>query len=161
NRTFEDVTRAAGLYDPTSKSLGVTIVDIDLDGWPDILVANDTQPNKLYRNLKNGTFREEGVRSGIAFREEGVERGAMGVDWADYDQSGLPSIAIGNFTGQMLGLYHNEGNGLFIDEAPRSTIGRATLLSLAFGLVFFDFDLDGKPDLFVANGHIEHQIEKI
>ncbi len=161
NGTFEDTTRAAGLYEPASKSLGVTIVDIDGDGWPDILVANDTQPNKLYRNQKNGTFREEGVRSGVAFSEEGLARGAMGVDWSDYDASGAPSIAIGNFTGQMLGLYHNEGNGLFVDEAPRSSIGRATLLSLAFGLFFFDYDLDGKPDLFVVNGHIEDQIEKI
>jgi hypothetical protein len=158
---FEDVTQKAGLHDPTSKSLGVTIVDVDMDGWPDILVANDTQPNKLYRNLKNGTFREEGVRSGVAFSEDGVARGAMGIDWSDYDQSGLPSIAIGNFTGQMLGLYHNEGNGLFVDEAPQSSIGRASLLSLAFGLFFFDYDLDGRPDLFVANGHIEDQIEKI
>src|SRR5262249_49126670 len=146
---------------PTSKSLGVTIVDIDMDGWPDILVANDTQPNKLYRNLKNGTFREEGVRSGVAFSEDGVPRGAMGVDWADYDQSEVPSIAVGNFAGQMLGLYHNEKNGLFVDEAQRSAIGRATLLSLTFGLFFFDYDLDGRPDLFLANGHIEEQIERI
>ena len=161
NGTFEDATRAASLYDPTSKSLGVTVVDINMDGWPDLVVANDTQPNKLYVNQKNGTFREEGIRSGVAFSEEGMARGAMGIDWADYDASGAPSIAIGNFTGQMLGLYHNEGNGLFVDEAPRSSIGRATLLSLAFGLFFFDYDLDGRPDLFVANGHIEDQIEKI
>ena len=148
------------MFDPTSKSLGVTILDIDVDGWSDILVANDTQPNKLCRNLKNGTFREEGVRSGVAFNEDGVARGAMGVDWADYDQSGL-ELAIGNFSGQMLGLYHNEGNGLFVDEAPRTSVGRASLLSLAFGLFFFDYDWDGKPDLFVANGHIEDQIETI
>jgi hypothetical protein len=83
------------------------------------------------------------------------------VDWADYDDSGKPSVAIGNFTGQMLGLYHNESNGLFVDEAPQSSVGRASLLSLAFGLFFFDYDLDGRPDLFVANGHIEDQIEKI
>ena len=161
NGLFEDVTRSAGVNDPASKSLGVSIVDVDMDGWPDILVANDTQPNKLYHNLKNGTFREEGVRSGLAYSEDGIARGAMGVDSADYDQSGKPSIAIGNFTGQMLGLYHNEGNGLFVDEAPQSTVGRASLLSLAFGLFFFDYDLDGRPDLFVANGHIEDQIEKI
>jgi len=161
NGLFEDATRNAGLFDPTSKSLGVAILDIDLDGWSDILVANDTQPNKLYRNLKNRTFREEGVRSGVAFNEDGVARGAMGVDWADYDQSGLPSVAIGNFSGQMLALYHNEGNGLFVDEAPRNSVGRVSMLSLAFGLFFFDYDWDGKPDLFVANGHIEDQIETI
>jgi hypothetical protein len=132
-----------------------------MDGWPDIVVANDTQPNKLYRNLKNGTFREEGVRSGVAFSEDGVPRGAMGIDSADYDGSGFASIAIGNFSGQMLGLYHNQGNGLFVDDAPQSAVGRASLLSLSFGLFFFDYDLDGRPDLFVANGHIEDQIEKI
>lgn len=161
NGVFEDASKTAGILDPTAKSLGVSIIDFDLDGWADILVANDTQPNKLYHNLKNGSFREEGVRSGLAYNEDGVARGAMGVDWADYDQTGLPSAAIGNFTGQMIGLYHNEGNGLFVDEAPRSTVGRASLLSLAFGLFFFDYDLDGRPDLFVANGHIEDQIEKI
>src|SRR5208337_4162333 len=158
---FEDVTERAGLGDPTSKSLGVTILDYNNDGWPDIFVANDTQPNKLYRNLGNGTFKEEGLSAGVAFGEDGVARGAMGADAADYDRSGRPHLAVGNFANQMMGLYHNEGNGLFVDEAPRSSVGRATLLSLTFGLFFFDYDLDGLPDIFTANGHIEDQIGRV
>jgi hypothetical protein len=85
----------------------------------------------------------------------------MGVDAADYDRSGRTHLLIGNFANQMLGLYHNEGNGLFVDEAPRSSVGRASLLSLTFGLFFFDYDLDGNLDLFAANGHIEEEIGRV
>ena len=158
---FEDVTAKAGVGDPNSKSLGVAVLDYNADGWPDLFVANDTQPNKLYRNQKNGTFKEEGLSAGIAFGEDGVARGAMGVDAADYDRSGRPHLLVGNFSNQMLGLYHNEGNGLFVDEAPRSTVGRASLLSLAFGVFFFDYDLDGHLDLFAANGHIDEEIGRV
>ncbi|HKS96638.1 MAG TPA: CRTAC1 family protein, partial [Terriglobia bacterium] len=161
NGHFEDVTQKAGIYDPTSKSLGVTIIDYDQDGWPDIAVSNDTQPNKLYHNLRNGTFKEQAVQAGIAFSEDGIARGAMGIDEADFDDSGYPSLAIGNFSNQMLGLYHNEKNSFFIDIAPASTVGRSSLLSLSFGLFFFDYDLDGLDDLFVANGHIEPDIGRI
>jgi hypothetical protein len=161
NGRFEDVTKQAGLFDPTSKSLGVAVLDFNGDGWPDLFVANDTQPNKLYRNLKNGRFTEEGVAAGVAFGEDGVARGAMGVDAGDYDRSGRAHLLVGNFTNQMLGLYRNEGTGLFVDEAPRSTVGRASLLRLAFGVFFFDFDLDGWLDLFAANGHIEEEIARV
>src|SRR5581483_11547640 len=158
---FEDVTIKAGLGDPTSKSLGVTVLDYNGDGWPDLFIANDTQPNKLYRNNRNGTFSDEGISAGVAYGEDGVARGAMGVDAADYDHSGRPDLLVGNFSNQMLGLYHNEGNGLFVDEAPASTVGRASLLSLTFGVFFFDFDNDGYPDIFAANGHIEPDINRI
>ena len=158
---FEDVTDRAGLGDTTSKSLGVTVLDYNGDGWPDIFVSNDTQPNKLYRNNRNGTFTEEGLAAGVAFGEDGVARGAMGADAADYDRSGRPHLLIGNFSNQMLGLYHNEGNGLFVDEAPASTVGRASLLSLTFGVFFFDYDLDGYPDIFSANGHIDEEINRV
>jgi hypothetical protein len=161
NGTFADVTQKAGLLDPTSKALGVTVFDSNNDGWPDLLVANDTQPNKLYVNNKNGTFSEKGVPAGIAFSEDGTVRGAMGVDAADYDGSGYPSLVIGNFSNEMLNLYHNEGNGLFVDEAPSSAVGQASLLTLAFGCFFFDLDLDGKQDIFVANGHVENDINKV
>ncbi len=161
NGKFQDVTQQAGLGDATSKGLGVVVFDFNMDGWPDIFVANDTQPNKLYRNLGNGKFKEEGLSAGVAFGEDGVARGAMGADFADYDRSGKPHLAVGNFANQMMGLYHNEGNGLFVDEAPRSAIGRATLLSLTFGLFFFDYDLDGYPDIFTANGHLEEEIGRV
>jgi hypothetical protein len=158
---FEDATQKAGLGDPTSKSLGIAILDYNADGWPDILVANDTQPNKLYLNKKDGTFEEHGVPSGIAFSEDGVARAGMGVDAADYDRSGRPSVIISNFANQMVSLYHNEGNGLFVDEAPQSEVGRATLVTLGFGCFFFDYDNDGWPDIFVADGHIEDAIERV
>jgi hypothetical protein len=159
--TFEDVTKKAGLFDPTSKGLGVAVLDYDNDGWPDLLIANDTERNKLYHNNGNGTFTETGISAGVAFSENGVARAGMGVDAADYDRSGRSSLLITNFANQMLALYHNEGNGLFVDDAPRSEAGRASLLTLGFGCFFFDYDLDGWLDIFVANGHIENQIERV
>jgi hypothetical protein len=158
---FEDATQKSGLGDPTSKSLGIAVLDYNGDGWPDLLVANDTQPNKLYLNKQNGTFEEKAVSAGIAFSEDGVARAGMGVDAADYDHSGRPSLIITNFANQMLSLYHNEGNGLFVDEAPRSEVGRNTLVTLGFGCFFFDYDNDGWPDIFVADGHIENEIERV
>jgi len=159
--TFEDVTKKAGLGDPTSKTLGIAVLDYDGDGWPDLLLSNDTQPNKLYRNNGNGSFTEKAVLAGVAFSEDGVARAGMGVDTADYDRSGHPSLLITNFANQMLSLYHNEGTGLFVDEAPQSEIGRASLLTLGFGCFFFDYDLDGWPDVFVANGHIDPDIQRV
>ncbi len=156
--TFEDVTQKAGLFNPSSKSLGVALLDLDNDGWPDLLVANDTQPNKLYRNNGNGTFTDVGVTAGIAFGETGVARAGMGVDAADYSGSGRSSVIIGNFSNEMIGLYHNEGNGLFVDEAPTSAVGQASLLTLAFATFFFDYDLDGRLDIFAGNGHVADDI---
>jgi hypothetical protein len=137
------------------------MLDFDGDGWMDLFVANDTQPNNLYRNKGNGTFTDIALGAGVAFSEAGVARAGMGVDAADYDGSGRPSVVIGNFSNQMMALYHNEGNGLFIDEAPRSAIGPASLLTLTFGCFFFDYDLDGRPDIFAANGHVADDIERL
>lgn len=161
NGRFEDVSQRTGVEDPTSKSLGITIFDYNNDGWPDIFVANDTQPNKLYRNNKNGTFTDVALSAGVAFGEDGVARGAMGADAADYDRSGRPALLVGNFSNQMLALYHNEGNGIFVDESPSSELGRSSLLSLTFGAFFFDYDLDGLPDIFCANGHIDEEIGRV
>ncbi len=161
NGTFEDATQKAGLFDTSSKSLGIAILDANQDGWPDIFISNDTQPNKLYMNNANGTFTEKAVPSGVAYSEDGVARAGMGVAAADYDRSGYPSLIVTNFSNQMLAFYHNERNGLFVDEAPHSEVGRASLLTLGFGCFFFDYDLDGWPDIYIANGHIEDAIERV
>src|SRR5207237_10204211 len=116
NGTFEDVTQKAGLGDATSKALGVAVLDYDNDGWPDLLFSNDTQPNKLYRNNRNGTFSEKAVVAGVAFSEDGVARAGMGVDAADYDHSGYASVLITNFSNQMVSLYRNDGKDILVDE---------------------------------------------
>ncbi len=158
--TFLDVSRIARIEDKTSKSLGVCIFDYNSDGWPDIFEANDTQPNKLYQNNGDGTFIEAAMLAGIAYNENGVATGAMGIDAADYDNSGRESLIIGNFSNEMINLYHNEGD-FFIDDAPVAHIGNATLLTLTFACFFFDFDLDGNLDIFTANGHVETDINAI
>jgi len=159
--TFDDVTGKSGLHDSTSKSLGITMIDYDLDGWPDVFIANDTQPNKLYHNNRDGTFAEVAVSAGVAFSEDGVARAGMGADAADYDNSGLPSLVVTNFSQQMVGLYRNEGHGFFIDEAPSNTVGQSTRMTLGFGCFFFDVDLDSMLDLLVANGHIDATISHV
>ncbi len=161
NGTFTDVTKQAGLYDPTSKSLGIAILDANQDGWPDIAVSNDTEPNKLYINNRNGTFTERGIPDGIAYSEDGVARAGMGIAAADYDHSGYPSLLITNFSNQMIALYQNQKNGLFVNVAPTSSIGRTSLLTLGFGCFFFDYNLDSWPDIFVADGHLDPAIEVI
>ena len=98
-------------------------------------------------NNGNGTFTEKGVQAGIAYSEDGVARAGMGIDAADDDRSGRPSVVISNFSNQMMSLYHNEGKGLFVDEAPRSEVGRDSLLTLGFGCFFFDYDNDGWPGI--------------
>jgi hypothetical protein len=158
---FEDVTRKAGVYDPTAKSLGVALIDFDNDGKLDLFVANDTQPNRLYKNRGDGTFVDVGMMAGVAFNEAGVARAGMGVDAADYDNSGRQSLIIGNFSNEMMALYSNEGTGLFIDDAPTSTVGKASLLTLTFACFFFDADLDGLLDIFAANGHVADDISTV
>jgi len=159
--TFEDATKKAGLYDDSSKSLGIAILDANQDGWPDLAISNDTQPNKLYINNRNGTFTEQAVLAGVAYSEDGVARAGMGVDAVDYDHSGYPSLIFTNFSNQMISLYHNERNGLFVDVAMRSDVGRTSLLTLGFGCFFFDYDLDGWEDMYVADGHLDPDIERI
>jgi hypothetical protein len=159
--TFEDVTKKAGLFDPTAKALGVALIDYNGDNLPDLFVANDTQPNRLYQNKGDGTFVDVGMTAGVAFNEAGVARAGMGVDAADFDGSGRASLVIGNFSNEMMALYSNEGKGLFIDEAPTSTIGKVSLLTLTFACFFFDVDLDGLLDIFALNGHVADDINAV
>jgi hypothetical protein len=161
NGTFEDATAASGIFDTSSKSLGVALLDYEHDGWPDLLVANDTQPNKLYRNLHNGTFKDVGVEAGIAFSAEGKARAGMGVDVADFDNSGSAGIAITNFDNEMIGLYRPAGKGTYNDVAIQAGVGLPSQNTLGFGCAFLDADLDGSVDLVVANGHIDETVRNI
>jgi enediyne biosynthesis protein E4 len=161
NGTFEDATPSSGIFDTSSKSLGVALLDYDRDGWPDLLVANDTQPNKLYRNLRNGKFKDVGVEAGVAFSAEGKARAGMGVDTADFDGSGYPGIAITNFDNEMIGLFRPNKNGTYNDVAEQAGVGLPSQNTLGFGCAFFDADLDGFVDLAVANGHIDETVRNI
>jgi enediyne biosynthesis protein E4 len=159
--TFEDVTARSGIFDSSSKALGVARFDYDRDGWPDLLVANDTQPNKLYRNLHNGTFKDVGMEAGIALSTEGKARAGMGVDTGDFANSGTTGIAITNFDNEMIGLYRELKKGVYEDVSTQSGVGLPSRNSLGFGCVFFDANLDGWLDLAVANGHIDDTVRNI
>jgi hypothetical protein len=158
NGIFEDVTAKAGMTDATSKALGVVMLDYDNDGWPDLLVTNDTQANKLYRNNHDGTFTESAFAAGVAFSDAGKARAGMGADAADYDGSGRQGLVIGNFTNESLALYHNEGGGLFADKAPEAGLSAPSAKSLTFSSFFFDYNLDGFQDIFALNGHVADDI---
>ena len=159
--TFENVTKKAGLYDPTSKALGVALIDYDNDGWLDLFVSNDTEPNKLYHNNHNGTFTDVAVAAGVAYGEAGTARAGMGTDAADFDNSGWPGLVVGNFTNEGIALYHNDGSGLFTDQAPAAGIARMSTKALTFGALFFDYDLDGLPDVLAINGHVSDDISVV
>ena len=161
NGTFEDVTATSGIFDSSSKSLGVAMIDADQDGWIDLVVANDTQPNKLYRNLRNGRFRDVGLQAGIALSPDGAARAGMGIDAGDFTGSGQFGLAITNFDNEMIGLYRPQGPGLFQDVAQRSGVGQPSRTRLGFGCAFVDLDLDGALDLVVANGHIDETVRNI
>jgi enediyne biosynthesis protein E4 len=156
--TFEDVTASSGIFDSSSKSLGVALIDSNGDSWPDLLVANDTQPNKLYRNLHNGKFQDVAVESGLAFSTDGKARAGMGVDVADFDNSGRFGVAITNFDNEMIGLYRQNRPGDFDDVAIASGVGSASKRSLGFGCLFADANLDGALDLIAVNGHIDDTV---
>ncbi|MGC2620292.1 MAG: CRTAC1 family protein [Acidobacteriaceae bacterium] len=158
NGRFEDVTKKAGLLDPSSKSLGIALVDVDNDGWLSLLVTNDTQPNKLWRNNKNGTFTDQGFADGVAYNDAGKARAGMGTDAGDYDGSGRQGLVIGNFTNEGLALYQNQGGGLFLDQAILAGLAEPSERVLTFGLFFFDYDLDGLPDIFAADGHVADDV---
>jgi hypothetical protein len=161
NGTFEDITAASGIFDTSSKSLGVAMLDFDQDGWLDLFVANDTQPNKLYRNLRNGKFKDVAVEAGLAFSADGKARAGMGVDVGDFGNSGRPGIAITNFDNEMVGLYRSPSAGQFDDVSIAAGVGGPSRTTLGFGCGFADLDLDGHLDLVVANGHIDDTVRNI
>ncbi len=157
--TFTDVTQRAGVYNDTGKGLGVTCGDYDNDGRIDIYVANDTTPNFLYRNMGDGTFMDLGVIAGVAYNEDGVAEGGMGVDFGDYNNDGFLDIFVTNFSRETNTLYRNSSNGIFTDFTYIAHLGDPSFLKLGFGTKFFDTDNDGDLDLFVANGHVYSTVE--
>ncbi len=158
---FTDITGEAGVYNPEGKSLGVAVTDFNGDGWPDLVVANDTQRNFLYRNDGDGSFTDVAVRAGVAFDESGRARAGMGIDVADPSGDGRWAIAIGNFAHEPLALFTRIGEDLFQDRAGAARLSRPTLVPLTFGVAFADFNLDGALDIVAANGHIEPGINAL
>lgn len=166
---FTDVTQQAGLCIrnpatgvPLAKSLGLVLIDLDRDGWMDVVLANDTVQNLVFHNRRDGTFEEIGAVAGVAFDTSGQARGAMGIDAARFRNDGDLGLAIGNFANEMNALFVSSGGGLsFTDEGIATGLGPATRLVLTFGTFFFDYDLDGRLDLLMANGHLEDDIAKI
>ena len=159
-KRFENRTKASGVDRFVGKTLGVAVLDIDADGWPDIAVANDTVANYLLINHQDGTFTEAGIETGLAYSESGAARGGMGIDTGDLDGDGTVDVVIGNFSQEMAAFFRSVEPGYFIDDAAPAGIGLPTLMTLAFGTLVEDFDNDGWLDVLLANGHIEPEISE-
>lgn len=157
--TFSEWTERAGFASDPGKTLGAVLLDYNRDGWMDLAVANDLERNLLYENDGDGTFTERGVVGGVAYDKNGNARGGMGIDAGIVDSTGEATIFVGNFSREMISVFRHIRGGVFSDRATRSRIGRASRLSLTFGLFLFDAELDGDLDLFVANGHVQPDIE--
>ena len=156
--TFEDVTAKSGIGKTLGKSLGAVAVDFNNDGHMDLFVANDTDPNFLFRNLGDGTFEECAFPAGVALSMDGIPRSGMGVDAADFDGDGLQDLFVTNIDREMHALYRNQGQGMFFEDSMKHDIARATYPLSGWGLKFFDFDNDGTLDLIIANGHPDDRI---
>jgi hypothetical protein len=161
NGRFEDVTKKAGVYSENQKALGVAPWDYDGDGRVDLFVSNDTAPNNLFHNKGDGTFEDVGIPAGVAVDEAGRARGAMGVAWADTMNGKGSAVAIGNFSNELKSLYWTDSGEVFLDESPKSGVGPTSFLDLTFGVLFLDADLDGRMDLFLANGHVEPTVQEV
>jgi hypothetical protein len=159
--TFTDVSESSGIGKYPGKSFGVVATDINNDGLLDLFVANDSVPNFLFLNKGGGKFEEIGLRAGVAYSAEGAARSGMGVDAVDYDEDGMQDLFVANISREKYSLYRNTGNCTFEDVAGPTGIAMATILDTGWGIRFFDFDLDGRQDIVMANGHPDDLIETI
>ena len=159
--TFTDVTKTAGVYEPTTRGLGVVFTDVNNDGWVDIYVANDMSPNTLFINQGDGTFREEGVFRGVAYNGDGIANGSMGIDAGDYDNDGDIDLWVSNFALEANCLMQNDGDGYFEDVTFDTNLADPSFYALGFGTRFIDYDNDGWLDLLVGNGHIWDNVDQI
>jgi hypothetical protein len=159
--TFTDRTAEAGFIPMPGKAFGVVELDYDHDGWSDLYIAEDTERNLLYHNDGDGTFTERGILSGVAFDQNGKARAGMGADAGVVDSTGETTLFVGNFSEETLGVYQHIGDGLFADRVAVSRLGHPSLMTLTFGLILFDVDLDGDLDLLTANGHVQTHIERM
>jgi enediyne biosynthesis protein E4 len=157
--TFTDVTEKLNIDPDSHYGLGVLWLDYDLDGCPDLYVANDSTPSLLYHGDCKGGFTEVGVQAGVAYSADGREQAGMGIDSADYDNDGWADIAKANFSDDTNNLFHNDHNGEFTDLAGPANFGPVSIPFLGFGIKFLDFDNDGWKDIFVANGHVNPQVD--
>ena len=157
--TFSEWTEQAGLEGEKFYGMSALFGDYDDDGWPDLFVANDSTPNLLFRNRRDGRFAEEALMAGVAYSGEGVTQGCMGAAWGDYDNDGLFDLFVTNFADEYNALYKNEGGGFFADVSFAAGIGAAPAELVSWGTGFFDYDNDGDRDLFVANGHTYPQAD--
>jgi hypothetical protein len=158
--TFADVSAKTHIGEYLGKAWGIAIWDVNGDGWPDIAMTNDTEPNFLFINHQGQYFSEEGVPTGIAMPESGSPKAGMGVDIADWKNDGRFSLLIGNFSNEKLSLFQPETGDVMRDVADETRLGEASLPFLTFGLFFFDYDLDGWQDIFTANGHIQELVHQ-
>jgi enediyne biosynthesis protein E4 len=160
NSTFKDVSEKAGVVNLPGKTWGIVVLDFDGDSWPDFALANDMEPNCLFRNKGDGTFEEVGLMAGIALGDNGTAKAGMGIDAADIDNSGRPSLLVTNFTGEGVSLFHNQGSGTFSEAAHNWGMYNPTLALMGWGTFFFDYDLDGRQDAIVCNGHLYDNVHK-
>ncbi len=161
NGTFTDVSQAAGIAGYRGNGLGVVVGDYDEDGWPDVFVANDSVPNFLFHNERNGRFKEVAYPAGVAVAADGRARAGMGTDFGDYDGDGRLDLVVGNHEFETTSLFRNLGRGLFQDATSESRIGAATLPYVTFGAAWLDYDNDGRLDLALANGHVVDNTDRV
>jgi hypothetical protein len=161
NGTFTDISVSSGIAKHSGKAFGVVATDINNDGLMDLFVANDSVANFLYLNKGGGKFEEIGFQAGVAYSADGAARSGMGVDAIDFDGDGRQDLLVANISRERDSLYRNAGDNTFVDIAGRTGIGMATVMDTGWGARFADFDLDGRPDLILANGHPDDLIESI